>query len=121
MLSLKYFWRFLHAFGIKNPASPVKNVFKRHKIERNYKRWIEDHKTSLICGHTHRFKYPRKNELPYFNAGCCTYPAGVTAIEIEDGSIQMVVWRINVNGDGMLQVKRYLLRGPAPIENFDIR
>ncbi|MCK5762572.1 MAG: serine/threonine protein phosphatase, partial [Clostridiales bacterium] len=28
MLSLKYFWRFLHSFGAQNPASPVKN---RHK------------------------------------------------------------------------------------------
>jgi UDP-2,3-diacylglucosamine pyrophosphatase LpxH len=121
MLSLKYFWRFLHAFGIRNPASPVKNVFKRHRIERNYNKWIQEHKTALICGHTHRFKYPRKNELPYFNSGCCIYPAGITAIEIEDGNIQMVVWRIKVNGEGVLQVKRYLLRGPAPIENFDIR
>jgi hypothetical protein len=99
----------------------VKNVFKRHRIERNYNKWIQEHKTALICGHTHRFKYPRKNELPYFNSGCCIYPAGITAIEIEDGNIQMVVWRIKVNGEGVLQVKRYLLRGPAPIEKFDIR
>ena len=35
MLSLKYFWRFFHALGAKNPSSPVKNEHKRHKLEKN--------------------------------------------------------------------------------------
>ena len=59
MLSVKYFWRFMHSFGLKNPASPVKNAYKRHKIEKNYVQWIKRHRTALICGHTHRFKFPR--------------------------------------------------------------
>ncbi|MDK2780011.1 MAG: hypothetical protein PWP61_308 [Trichococcus sp.] len=41
MLSLKYFWRFLHAFGVKSPTSPVKNMNKRHKIEKNRKKLRE--------------------------------------------------------------------------------
>ena len=36
MLTLKYFWRFLHAVGAKLPSSPVGNLNKRHKIEKNY-------------------------------------------------------------------------------------
>ncbi|WP_373762840.1 serine/threonine protein phosphatase [Jeotgalibaca porci] len=60
MLSLKYFWRFLHAFGIRNPSSPVKNINRRHKIEKNYSKWIAENKKMLICGHTHRFKFPKK-------------------------------------------------------------
>lgn len=85
MLSVKYFWRHVHAFGVKNPASPVKNVYKRHKIEKNFNKWIEKHKTMLICGHTHRYKYPREGELPYFNTGCCIYPTTITGVEITGG------------------------------------
>ncbi|MDR5658556.1 metallophosphoesterase family protein [Serpentinicella sp. ANB-PHB4] len=121
MLSLKYFWRFLHAFGIQNPASPVKNAEKRHKIEKNYKKWIKKNKMMLLCGHTHRIKYPKHNELPYFNMGCCVYPTRITAIEISDGNIQLVQWQTVPNHKGTLQVKREKIQGPEPIEKFDIR
>ncbi|PKQ29863.1 MAG: serine/threonine protein phosphatase [Actinobacteria bacterium HGW-Actinobacteria-10] len=120
MLSVKYFWRFLHAFGIRNPASPVKNVPKRHKIEKNYNRWIARHKRPLICGHTHRFKYPRSDEPPYFNTGNCIYPTSISAIEIVDGVIQLVRWQVRVNREGVLQVERDVLTGPEPLGMFVI-
>lgn len=97
MLSLKYFWRFLHAVGVQNPSSPVKNENKRHKIEKNYAKWIEKYRMMLICGHTHRLKFPGKNDLPYFNTGCCIYPTSLTAIEIENCKITMVRWKIQAN------------------------
>lgn len=118
MLSLKYFWRYLHAFGVRNPASPVKNRHKRHKIEKNFNKWIAKHDTALICGHTHRFKYPRPGELPYFNTGSCIYPASITAIEIAEGQIQLVRWRVRVNEEGSLRVQREVIRGPDPLEKF---
>ena len=121
MLSLKYFWRYMHAFGFKNPASPVKNVHKRHKIEKSFNQWIKKKRVALICGHTHRFKYPKPNDLPYFNIGCCIYPSSITGIEITDGIIQLVRWRVRYNEDGVLQVNKKIVRGPEPIEKFDIR
>lgn len=121
MLSLKYFWRYLHAFGVKSPTSPVKNIDKRHKIEKNYNKWIKKHKMMLICGHTHRFKYPKTKDLPYFNSGCCIYPTSITVIEITGGTIQLVRWKTRVNQDGLHYVKREVMRGPDPIEKFDIR
>lgn len=121
MVSLKYFWRHLHSFGIRNPASPVKNTFKRHKIERNFKKWIKKNKKILICGHTHRFKFPREGELPYFNTGCATYPTIVTGIEILDGNIQLVRWKTEPDNQGILKVRRAVLRGPKPIKDFDMR
>ncbi len=119
--SLRYFWRYLHNFGIKSPASPVKNIFKRHRVERHYIRWIRRYRQMLICGHTHRFKYPRKNELPYFNTGCCVYPTTITAIELENNQISLIRWKILVNADGILQIQRMVLKGPEPIEKFDLR
>lgn len=121
MLSVKFFWRFLHRFGIRNPSSPVKNESKRHKIERNYSKWIEQHRRTLICGHTHRFKFPKNNDMPYFNTGCGIYPASITALELTEGMIRLVRWKEVVNDDGFLQIKRETMRGPEPIESFDIR
>jgi UDP-2,3-diacylglucosamine pyrophosphatase LpxH len=121
MFSTRYFWRYLHSFGIRNPASPVKNINKRHKIERNYKKWIWKSKIMLICGHTHRFKYPGDDELPYFNTGCCVYPTTITGIEIEDGNILLVRWMVLAGEDGVLRVTRKILGGPNPIEKYDLR
>lgn len=121
MLSVKHFWKHLHAFGIKNPASPVKNVNKRHKIEKRFNKWIEKNEKMLICGHTHRYKYPREGELPYFNTGCCIYPTTITGIEIAGGTVQLVRWRTHFNDEGMLQIKKEILRGPGRLESFDIR
>ena len=121
MLSLKFFWRFLHGFGIRNPSSPIKNVSKRHKIEKNFNKWIKKNKMMLICGHTHRFKYPKDKELPYFNTGCCVYPTFITAIELTEGKIQLVRWAIKVSPDGVLTIEKEVMRGPEPVEEFDIR
>lgn len=121
MLSMKYTWRIMHAFGLQNPASPAKNAYKRHKIEKNYNKWIEKHKRALICGHTHRFKFPRNGELPYFNTGSCVYPASITAIEIAEGEIALVRWHVTPDSDGHLQVQRQVLSGPDPLASFDIR
>lgn len=119
--SMKYFWRFFHALGVQNPASPVKNINKQHGLERNYKKWIRENKIMLICGHTHRFKFPREGELPYFNTGSCVYPATITNIEIADGCIALVRWQIFADDAGVLRVTRTPLGGPEPIEKFDIR
>jgi UDP-2,3-diacylglucosamine pyrophosphatase LpxH len=118
MILLRYFWRFMHVVGFKNPASPAKNLYKRHKIEKNYKKWIEKHQMMLICGHTHRQKFPKNQELPYFNTGCCIHTRNITGIEIIDGKILMVDWRVRADQKGILQIKRNVMRGPEPIDKF---
>lgn len=121
MLSLKYFWRFLHAFGIRNPSSPVKNINRRHKIEKNYSKWIAENKKMLICGHTHRFKFPKKDALPYFNIGCCVYPTIITALELVGEEIQLVRWHVQSDKDGNLRIMRQIMRGPVNVSEFDLR
>ncbi len=118
MLTLRYFWRFMHVVGFHNPSSPARNHFKRHKIEKNYKKWIRRHKMMLICGHTHRPKFPKRKELPYFNTGCCIHTRGINGIEIANGKIMMVDWRIRADKDGVLHVIRTVVRGPVPIEKY---
>jgi len=120
-LSIKFFWKFLHTLGAKSPSSPAKNVHKRHKIEKNFSKWIAKNKKMLICGHTHRYKYPKNNDLPYFNVGCCIYPSSLTALEIENGKVTIVRWRIIADEEGVLRVGRQYLRGTDELEKFDIR
>ena len=121
MLLLRYFWRFMHIVGFENPASPARNLYKRHKVEKAYNKWIEKHKMMLICGHTHRPKFPKANDLPYFNTGCCIRTRGLAGIEIVDGKILMVDWRIAADDDGTLKMHRTVVRGPEPIEKYDCR
>ncbi len=119
MLLSRYFWRYLHVVGFHSPSSPAKNLFKRHKIEKKYKVWIRNHKKILICGHTHRPRFPKKGELPYFNTGCCIHSKGITGIEIVDGAILMVDWRVKADRKGSLHIVRTVVRGPSPVEEYN--
>lgn len=121
MILLRFFWRYMHLVGFKNPASPAKNLQKRHKVEKNYNKWLEHHKLMLICGHTHRLKFPKRGQLPYFNTGCCLHTKGITGIEILDNKIMIVQWRIEADKQGILRVVRKVIRGPKPISYFDRR
>jgi len=115
MVSLRYFWRYMHTIGFRNPASPAKNVYKQHRIERNFNKWNKDKQKMMICGHTHRLKFPNEDELPYFNTGCCVHPRGITGIEIENGEISLVEWSVATDKEGALKIIRKVLRGPSPI------
>lgn len=120
-ITVRYFWKFLHSIGFTNPASPVKSAEKIHKIERIYSSWIEKSKIMIICGHTHRPHFPKPKELPYFNDGSCVRASGIQGVEIADGKISLIEWRIRTNSSGDLHIKRKILRGPEPIESFDLR
>ncbi len=121
MLLLRYFWRYMHIVGFENPASPARNLYKRHKVEKVYNKWIEKHKMMLICGHTHRQKFPKADDLPYFNTGCCIRTRGICGIEIINGEILMVDWRIAADDNGVLHMLRTVVRGPEPIEKYDCK
>jgi len=118
MLSLRFFWRFLHILGFKNPSSPAKNRVKRHKIEVNFSKWIRRKKVAVICGHTHRPRVSKKHEIPYFNTGCCIHPRGITGIEIIDGKIMLVDWRVRPEKDGILRINKKIIRGPYTISGY---
>lgn len=121
MALLRYFWRFLHIVGFENPSSPARNMYKRHKVEKNYNKWIRKHKIMLICGHTHRAKFPKKDELPYFNTGCCINTRGIPGIEIVNDTILMVDWRIKADDNGVMRIEKTIVREPEPIDRYDCK
>lgn len=119
MISLRYFWRYMHIIGFHNPSSPAKNRIRRHKIEVNFSNWIRKNQKAIICGHTHRPKFPKRGELPYFNTGCCIHPRGITGIEIVNGEIMLIDWRIRPDDEGRLLISKKIIRGPEPIEQYN--
>ncbi|MDR2044191.1 MAG: serine/threonine protein phosphatase [Clostridium sp.] len=118
---MRYFWRYLHVVGLRNPVSPARNQYKRHKIEKNYRKWIALHGKILICGHTHRPRFPKKGELPYFNTGCCIHTKGITGIELKEGKLALVDWRMRAEADGTLKMARTVVQGPLAAACFEHR
>ncbi len=118
MFSLRYFWRFLHVLGFHNPASPSKNRVRRHKIELNFTKWINKKKVGIICGHTHRPKLAKQNQPPYFNCGCCIHPRGINGIEIVEGKIMLIDWRVRPDHDGNLKISKKIIRGPYDLSGY---
>ena len=116
--TFRVFWKRLHAFGIRSPSSPVRNSFKRHKVERNYNKWIRRTGVPLICGHTHRERFPTGDDLPYFNTGSCVFPSYITGLELVDGALSLVGWRVEPDDEGFLRVRRSTLQGPRPVESL---
>jgi predicted phosphodiesterase len=114
----RHFWHYLHIVGFRNPASPAKNLHKRHKIEKNYTKWIKRYQKMLIVGHTHRPKFPSKADYPYFNTGSCIFPRNITGIEIENGYISLIDWRIRPDVSGNLSIKRQVIVGPELLTNY---
>jgi predicted phosphodiesterase len=115
---MRYFWKYAHIIGFRNPTSPAKNRSKRHKVEKRLSQWIVREKKILIAGHTHRAKFPEVGEIPYFNDGCCVHPRAITGIEIEHMMISLVEWRIVPKDDGQLVVEKKVLKGPKELRQY---
>lgn len=114
----RHLWHYLHIVGFTNPASPSKNLHKRHKIEKNFSKWIRLNAKMLIVGHTHRPKFPADGDDPYFNTGSCVFPRNITGLEIENDQIALVDWRIRPDESGQLYIARKIVQGPEPLSKF---
>jgi len=68
-----------------------------------------------------RISPSKAKELPYFNDGSCVRASGIQGIEIDDGKIMLIEWRVRYDSSGDLHINRRILRGPEPIEKFDLR
>ena len=108
-------WRPLQLMGFQDPTSVAKNPRQRQKIELQLIAWVEKNQQPLICGHTHDERFPNGGDPPYFNTGSCVHPRWITCIEIKNGSIALVRWRIKTRKKGDLFVKRKVIGGPVEI------
>ena len=116
---VRYVWKFLNGIaGFKDPTSLAKSNTKGNKIDRQLKGWAKSNSKMLLCGHTHNSRFPKKNEPPYFNDGCCVLPDSMTSIEIENGEISLIKWSVEAQDTGILWVRRKVIGGPEKIDDY---
>lgn len=116
---VRILWRPLQVIGIYDPTSPAKNYNETIKVERRIKSWIKEvGKVITVIGHTHRPRFPKQSQVPFFNAGSCVHPRAITGIEVINGQMSLIKWQIATTEDGVLQIIKVLLEGPCEITDF---
>lgn len=116
---VRILWKPLNVMGIADPTSPAKNYKELIKVERRIKKWIVENNNILtIVGHTHRPRFPEPGDIAFFNDGSCVHPRCITGIEIENGNISLIKWKIATKDDGTLQIVKVLLEGPKKLIDF---
>lgn len=117
---VRYFWKYMQDwFGISDPTSPAKNYKNLIRVEKNINEWILKNKNQMvICGHTHRPRFPNPGDIPHFNDGSCVHPDCIIGIEIVQLKITLVKWYEHKNEDGSLEMIKTILEGPTNLEKF---
>lgn len=115
---VRYLWRPLELFGMRNPTSPAKNYDKQDLVDKRLIEWVKRENQALIAGHTHRPVFPKVGNPPYFNDGSCVHPYSITAIEITAGYIALVKWETKTRNDGTLYVGRDIMAGPEKLLDY---
>lgn len=116
---VRYVWRFMEGIGgFKAPSSPANNYKKGGMVDEKLDNWSREYKKLMICGHTHRSRFPKLGEGLYFNDGCCVLPYSISTIEINGGLIALVKWTIEVRENDSLFIKRNILGGPERVEEY---
>lgn len=114
----RYIWRYIHRAGIRYNANPTKSQYQPARREKVFKKWLKDHDLIMICGHTHRPRLSQPGEPPYFNTGCAIHPRGITCLELAFGEMVLVNWSLQTRRDGMIFVKRKIMKNPVRIDSF---
>ena len=116
---VRYIWRFLEGVGgMKAPTSPASNYDKCDKIDKILERLAKKENRMIICGHTHNDRLPKASEGRYCNDGCCVFPSAITTIEITNGKISLVKWKLEVDENNRLYVSKSITGGPENISDY---
>jgi UDP-2,3-diacylglucosamine pyrophosphatase LpxH len=118
---VRYFWKYMQKwFGINDPTSPAKNYSGLIKVEKRLNKWIiRNNNQMIICGHTHRPRFPDPGDIPHFNDGSCVHPQSIIGIEIVDLKISLIKWVENTNEiTNKKEISKLILEGPTELEKF---
>lgn len=115
---LRYLWRPLQMLGLHNPIRVSRNPERKRDVERELISWITENHQPLLCGHTHDPHFPETDEAPYFNSGSCVHPRWITGLEIDNGEIMLVRWRVVPDPNGAMFVQREVIGGPENLADY---
>lgn len=111
---VRHLWKPLEERGVLDPTSAAKNYQRRKKSEKRLSQWAVKNNCYLVTGHTHR-PMLGDEKTRYFNTGSCVHPRCITCLEIEDASVSLVKWSVEVKRDNSLFVAREVLAGPVSL------
>ena len=114
---VRYLWKPLELLGVNDPTSTAKNYKKKERIEEIFTQWVKKEHQMLIAGHTHRPVFSEVGPA-YFNDGSCVHPSSITGIEIVNGYIILVKWKVETKGNGLLFVGREELAEPTKLKDY---
>ncbi|MBS6398183.1 MAG: metallophosphoesterase family protein [Clostridiales bacterium] len=114
---VRYVWKPLEYLGIPDPTSAAKNNTRKKQSEKRLTAWAEENGHILITGHTHHPMIGTR-ESPYFNAGSCIHPSGITGIEIENRCMTLVKWSIGSRDNMTLYAQREILGETICIDDY---
>lgn len=118
---VRYFWKYMQKwFEIKDPTSPAKNYKNLIKVEKKMNQWIMNNQNQMvICGHTHRPRFPDPGETPLFNDGSCVHPLSIIGIEIVNLKISLIKWHDQFDeSTGQNKTIKLILEGPTELNKF---
>ena len=117
---VRYFWKYMQKwFGVTDPTSPAKNFKGLIKVERKLNQWIViNNQQMVICGHTHRPRFPDPGDIPLFNDGSCVHPNSIIGIEIQDFKISLVKWHHQRQETMGARISKTILEGPVPLDKY---
>jgi len=117
---VRHLWKYLQKwFGISDPTSPAKNYKGLIKVERKLNQWIvKNNQQMVVCGHTHRPRFPNPGDIPLFNDGSCVHPESIIGIEIQDYHISLVKWHQHTAEDGKTAIVKIILEGPESLDKY---
>ncbi len=118
---VRYFWKYIQRwFGVSDPTSPAKNHTSLIRVEKRLNKWIVKNKNQMvICGHTHRPRFPDSSDIPLFNTGSCVHPDSIIGIEIVNLKISLVKWYEHFDESSQEnKIIKVLLEGPTDIKKF---
>ena len=115
---VRYLWRPLESFGVNDPTSTAKNYNKKDAAEKKLTEWVKRENQMLIAGHTHRPMFPELGNPQYFNDGSSVHPYSITGIEILQGEIALIEWKVKTRPNGTLFIGREILAGPRKLIDY---
>ena len=116
---VRVLWKPLQIIGISDPTSPAQNFKELIKVEQHIENWIKKNKNQMVViGHTHRPRFPSKNDIPFFNDGSCVHPNSITGLEIENNEITLIKWHEIAQENGTMQIKKTILEGPESLTHY---
>jgi len=118
---VRYLWKYLQKwFGVNDPTSPAKNYKNLIKVEKRINQWIINNQHQMvICGHTHRPRFPDPEDIPLFNDGSCVHPQSIIGIEIVDLKISLIKWVDHFDERTQeKQIIKVILEGPTGLHKF---